>query len=263
MTILITGASSGFGASLLSHLSSLGHTVIGTSRHPAADSQLLKLDVRDPENCRQIVSEVILKHGRIDVLINNAGMGLGGAAELTTTEEFHLQMETNFFGTVNMCRAVLPTMRKFRCGKIVNFSSIAGRFAIPYQGPYSCSKFAINAYSQALALETRQFNIDVLLIEPGDFATGFTSSRINSQSTEDSPDYRESYLRTRKCFEHDETNGAKPDYLAKKIAKIIKSKHPKFHNVITPSLTQQLSVFLFTLLPSRLSFAILRKFYRV
>ena len=263
MTILITGASSGFGASLLSHLSSLGHTVIGTSRHPAADSPLLKLDVRDPENCRKVVSEVILKYGRIDILINNAGMGLGGAAELTTDEEFHLQMETNFFGTVNMCRAVLPTMRKFRSGKIVNFSSIAGRFAIPYQGPYSCSKFAINAYSQALALETRQFNIDVLLIEPGDFATGFTSSRINSQSTEDSPDYRESYLRTRKCFEHDETNGAKPDYLAKKVAKIIKSKHPKFHNVITPSFTQQLSVFLFTLLPARLSFAILRKFYSV
>lgn len=263
MTILITGASSGFGAALLTRLSSLGHTVIGTSRHPASGSSLLQLDVRSSEDCRQVVTNIILKYGRIDILINNAGMGLGGAAELTTTEEFHLQMETNFFGTVNMCSAVLPSMRKFRCGRIINFSSIAGRFAIPYQGPYSCSKFAINAYSQALALETKQFNIDVLLIEPGDFATGFTSARINSQSTEDCPDYRESFLRTRKCFEHDELNGAKPDYLAKKVAKIISSRHTHFHNVITPSIIQRLSIPLFTLLPPRLSFALLRKFYKV
>lgn len=263
MTILITGASSGFGASLYSYLTRQGHTVIGTSRHPAPDSSLEQLDVRDPERCRQLVSDILLRHGRIDVLINNAGMGLGGAAELTTPNEFHLQMETNFFGTVNMCSAVLPSMRKFRCGRIINFSSIAGRFAIPYQGPYSCSKFAINAYSQALALETEQFNIDVLLVEPGDFATGFTSARKNSQSTEDSPDYRDSFLRTRKCFEHDEQNGAKPDYLAKKVAMIIKKKRPSFHNVITPSFVQRLSVPLFTLLPSRLSFALLRKFYKV
>jgi len=263
MTILITGASSGFGASILAHLTALGHTVIGTSRHPAPNSPLLQLDVRNPENCRQIVTDILLKYGRIDVLINNAGMGLGGAAELTSSEEFHLQMETNFFGTVNMCSAVLPSMRKFRCGRIINFSSIAGRFAIPYQGPYSCSKFAINAYSQALALETKQFNIDVLLVEPGDFATGFTSARINSQTTEDNPDYRDSFLRVRNSFEHDETHGAKPDYLAKKIARLVTAKHPSFHNVITPSFVQHLSVPLFTLLPSRLSFKLLRLFYNV
>jgi len=263
MNILITGASSGFGAAILSHLSSLGHNVIGTSRHPSPDSPLLQLDVRNPDNCRQIVSDFIMRYGRIDVLINNAGMGLGGAAELTTHDEFHLQMETNFFGTVNMCSAVLPSMRKFRCGRIINFSSIAGRFAIPYQGPYSCSKFAINAYSQALALETSQFNIDVLLVEPGDFATGFTSNRINSQSTEDSPDYRDSFLRVRRSFEHDETHGSGPEYLAKKVARLITQKHPRFHNVITPSVIQHLSVPLFSLLPSRLSFKLLRIFYKV
>jgi len=263
MNILITGASSGFGASLLSTLEKQGHTVIGTSRHPASDSPLIALDVRNPQNCNQVVSDFIQRHGRIDILINNAGIGLGGAAELTSPEEFHLQMETNFFGTVNMCRAVLPTMRKFRHGRIINFSSIAGRFAIPYQGPYSCSKFAINAYSQALALETQQFNIDVLLIEPGDFATGFTSARINSQSTEDSPDYRGSFLRTRQYFEHNERNGANPDYLARKVARIISSRHPRFHNVITPSIVQRLSVPLLTLLPSRLSFKLLRLFYKV
>ena len=263
MNILITGASSGFGASMLDHLTSLGHTVVGTSRHPKEGSGLVQLDVRDPENCRQVVRDFLLKHGRIDVLINNAGMGLGGAIELTTPEEMHLQMETNFFGTANMCSAVLPSMRKFRCGMIINFSSIAGRFAIPYQGPYSCSKFAINAYSQALAIETEQFGIKVALIEPGDFATGFTSARLNSQATDDNPDYRESFLKVRRGFEHDETHGAKPDYLARRVGKIINQRSPKFHNVITPSFVQQLSVVLFTMLPARWSFALLRKFYNV
>ena len=263
MNILITGASSGFGASILSILEKQGHVVEGTSRHPSPNSNLLALDVRNPQNCKQVVTDFIQRHGRMDVLINNAGIGLSGAAELTSSEEFHLQMETNFFGTVNMCTAALPSMRKFRHGRIINFSSIAGRFAIPYQGPYSCSKFAINAYSQALALETEQFNIDVMLIEPGDFATGFTSARINSQSTEDSPDYSVSYLRTRQCFEHDELHGAKPDYLAKKVAKIITSKRPSFHNVITPNIVQRLSVPIITLLPSRLSFKLLQLFYKV
>ncbi len=180
--IIITGASSGFGKATAELLSQKGHTVYGLCRRAMEDTQIKyrQCDVRNRENIRSVVEQIVAEQGRVDVLINNAGMGIGGALELATGEEIDLQMGTNFMGCVNMCQAVLPYMRKARAGKIINLSSIGGVMGLPYQGFYSASKFAIEGFSEALSAEVRRFGIRVCMVEPGDFATGFTGSRKNS-----------------------------------------------------------------------------------
>ena len=132
--ILITGASSGFGKITAQMLSEQGHIVYGTSRKLSEDMnevKMLVVDVTNSLSIRQAVDRILSEQGRIDVLINNAGMGIGGALELATEEEVNIQMNTNFFGVVNMCREVLPVMRKNRKGKIINISSIGGVMGIP------------------------------------------------------------------------------------------------------------------------------------
>ena len=181
--ILITGASSGFGKITAHMLSEQGHIVYGTSRKPSENIgkvRMLVVDVTNSISVRHAVEQIISEQRRMDVLINNAGMGIGGALELATEEEVSMQMNTNFFGVVNMCKAVLPYMRKARRGKIINISSIGGVMGIPYQGFYSASKFAVEGYSEALALEVHPFHIKVCLVQPGDFNTGFTDNRNTS-----------------------------------------------------------------------------------
>ena len=131
--ILITGASSGLGKISAQMLAKRGHIVYGTSRKQTenqGDVRMLTVDVTDKSSIEQAVNHIYSEHGRIDVLINNAGMGIGGALELATPEEISQQMDTNFMGVVKMCNAVLPYMRKARQGKIINLSSIAGVMAI-------------------------------------------------------------------------------------------------------------------------------------
>ena len=115
---------------------------------------MLVVDVTDSISVRQAVEQIITEQGRMDVLINNAGMGIGGALELATEEEVSMQMNTNFFGVVNMCKAVLPYMRKARRGKIINISSIGGVMGIPYQGFYSASKFGLGAGSSSVSYQS-------------------------------------------------------------------------------------------------------------
>lgn len=144
-TVLITGASSGFGKATAERLAKHGYTVYGTSRKEVSDKNIhfLVMDVRDRQSVKEGVEHVIAECGRIDVLINNAGMGIGGSLELATEEEIDLQMDTNFGGCVNVCQAVLPYMRQQGGGQIINLSSIGGVMGLPYQGFYSASKFAI------------------------------------------------------------------------------------------------------------------------
>src|SRR5574344_531869 len=264
--ILVTGASSGFGKARAERLVSEGHIVYGTSRKPCADAgcvRMLRLEVTDKQSITAAVNQIIAEQHHIDVLINNAGLGIGGAVELATAEEVGLQMGTNFGGTVNMCTVVLPFMRLQRSGLIINVSSIGGVFGIPYQGFYSASKFAIEGYSEALSLETYQFGVRVVMVEPGDFSTGFTGNRKISVATQNDPDYQASFARVLKNIEHDETNGGKPEYLAKQIAKIVASKRPRLRYVITPNFTQKLSVLLSKIMCGRHFQAMLRKFYNV
>lgn len=265
MVIIVTGTSSGFGADIRRLLVEAGHTVYGTSRRAVAeDEYMLQLDVADNESVTAAVAEVMRREGRIDVLVNNAGMGIGGAAELATVEEVEKQMMTNFVGVTNTCRAVLPAMRAQRRGRIINMSSIAGRFAVPYQGLYSASKFAVEGYSQALQIETMSFGIQVVCINPGDFNTGFTRARLINEQSRTDGDYAESFRRVLANVERDETTrGGNPEKVARKIVKIIETRTPRFHYILAKNPLQILAVYLSGILPKRLFFRILRLFYGV
>jgi NAD(P)-dependent dehydrogenase (short-subunit alcohol dehydrogenase family) len=191
--VLVTGTSSGFGRAIADALHARGCEVFGTTRSQAPPTEpvayrLVALDVDDDASVAEGVAEVMRQSGRIDVLVNNAGIGYAGAIEDTTVDEARRQFETNFFGMHRLCRAVLPHMRAQGAGRIVNMSSLAGRVSLPFQAMYSASKFAVEAYSEALRMETRPFGIHVSMVEPGDFATRFTSNRrMTAASTPESP----------------------------------------------------------------------------
>jgi NAD(P)-dependent dehydrogenase (short-subunit alcohol dehydrogenase family) len=190
--VLVTGTSSGFGRAIATALADDGHRVFGTVRPPSPGAApgytVLPLDVTHDESVAACVAEVVRAAGRIDAVVNNAGMGIAGAIEDTSVDEAKAQFDTNFFGMHRVCRAVLPRMRAQRSGLIVNMSSLAGQVPLPFQGFYSASKFAIEAYSEALRMELRPFGIRVAMIEPGDFATGFTAKRrMTAAHTPSSP----------------------------------------------------------------------------
>ena len=262
--VLITGASSGFGEATAKHLAKKGYKVYGTSRKEMTDKnvKMLKMDVCNSQSITEAINQILEKEGKIDVLINNAGMGIGGCIELATDEEMALQMNTNFMGMANMCKAVLPIFRKQRSGKIINISSIGGIMGLPYQGFYSASKFAIEGYSEALAAEMKGMGIKVVLVEPGDFSTNFTSNRKNSDLTFKNIDYGKSFNRALKIIEKEEKSGLEPIVLAKRIEKIIKTKNPRFRYVVA-NLEQRLSVLLKKILPANMFIDILRNYYKV
>lgn len=261
--IIITGASSGFGKATAEMLSQKGHTVYGLCRRAMQDTTIKyrKCDVRDRENIRAVVEQIVAEQGRVDVLINNAGMGIGGALELASKEEIDMQMGTNFMGCVNMCQAVLPYMRQARKGKIINLSSIGGVMGLPYQGFYSASKFAIEGFTEALAAEVTGFGIRVCMVEPGDFATGFTGSRKNSQATMDDPDYGPIFKRSLAIIEKEENGGLKPEVLARRIVKLVEKNKPPLRNVVA-NLEQWLSTVIKRVLTGNQMVGILRDYYK-
>ena len=264
MVILITGTSSGFGRETARLLAEEGHVVYGTVRRevdPLPDVHYLKLDVRDAEAVRHAVEEVVKDEGRIDVLVNNAGMGVGGPLEFATEEEIREQMDANFMGLVHCVKAVLPYMRNQRSGKIVAISSIGGLMGLPFQGFYSASKFAIEGYCEALRLETKQFGVKVVVVRPGDFSTGFTGSRKKTIRAEALQVYT-SYAESMAKVEHDETGGLKPQVLAHKISRIIRKKNPRYGYVVA-TFEQRLSVFLKRVLPARWFASILGGYYKL
>jgi NAD(P)-dependent dehydrogenase (short-subunit alcohol dehydrogenase family) len=262
--VLITGASSGLGKSIALYLSSKGHIVYGTSRKALEeeDFRMLRMDVTSRKAVREGINTIIEEQGRIDVLINNAGMGIGGALELTMEEEISIQINTNLIGVINVCSEVLPYMRENGGGRIINVSSVGGVMGLPYQGLYSASKFAVEGYSETLSLEVKRFNIKVVLVEPGDFSTGFTASRINSEATMKSDAYKDSFIKTLKVIEKEEMNGLKPIVLAKKVNAVIRMKRPKFRYVVANPI-QKLSVFAKKILPARMFHRILKLYYKM
>ena len=161
--ILITGGSSGIGKSIGTFLHEKGNIVYGTSRNPENISnsvfELLQLDVRDVESIKKCVSQVIQKSGRIDVLINNAGVGITGPLEEIPTEEIMNNFQTNLFGPIEVMKAVLPQMRQQKSGLIINVTSIAGYMGLPFRGVYSASKGALELITESLRMEVKQFGI--------------------------------------------------------------------------------------------------------
>jgi short-subunit dehydrogenase len=264
--ILITGISSGFGKETSELLARAGHTVYGTVRRNIdyqGDVKVLKMDLTDSSSIKNAVSEVLKNEGRIDVLINNAGMHTGGPIETAPLEHIRLQMETNFFGMALLTKEVLLSMRKQGSGTIINFSSIGGLMGLPFQAFYSASKFAIEGFSEALRMEVKQFNIKVVLINPGDFHTSNSANRRNflAPTGPDDP-YRKQYETTLAAIEKDEANGWDPAVLAKKLIRIVECKKPKQKYIIA-SFEQKLAVVLKYILPGKLFRWILADHYKI
>jgi NAD(P)-dependent dehydrogenase (short-subunit alcohol dehydrogenase family) len=257
--VLITGASSGFGAAIAKSLAANGYRVFGTMRSPRAAPTdgftSLTLDVTQDDSVHACIADVIRAAGRIDAVINNAGIGIAGAIEDTTPEEAHSQFDTNFFGLHRVCRAVLPHLRARRAGTIINMSSLAGRIPLPFQGFYSATKFAIEAYTEALRMEVRSFGILVSMIEPGDFATSFTANRrMTNESIPDSP-YYESATRAIATMARDEQANQDLSPVVAAVETILQSRRPALRypranavqrsfNALRPLLPQGLAEYL-------------------
>lgn len=225
--VLLTGGSSGIGKETALALSRAGCTVYeGSRRESFIDGVThITLDVTDEESARAAASTVAQKEGSVDILINCAGSGISGAVEFTRLEEAERQMDVNFFGTVNMTKAVLPYMRKAGNGRIVNISSVAATFPIPFQTYYSASKSAINAYTLALANEVKSFGITAVAVQPGDIKTDFTASR--AKSAEGDAEYGGRISRSVSKMEKDEQNGMSAEKAGAMIAKIALRKKSK------------------------------------
>jgi NAD(P)-dependent dehydrogenase (short-subunit alcohol dehydrogenase family) len=184
-TALITGTSTGIGLATAVTLARGGHTVFATMRNPAGGAgeirataeaeqlpiTVVPMDVDDDASVRDGVGQTLAQSGRIDVLVNNAGIGVHGAVEELPLAEFRRAMETNFYGALRCIQAVAPGMRERRQGCIVNVTSVAGRLAISPQAPYAASKWALEAASEALAQELKPFGVRVAIVEPGVIAT--------------------------------------------------------------------------------------------
>jgi NAD(P)-dependent dehydrogenase (short-subunit alcohol dehydrogenase family) len=274
--VLITGASSGIGQACATYLHERSYTVYGTSRQasPPDPAQMratrdaggshvmVQMDVTNGESVERAVHAVMRVEGRIDVLVNNAGIGICGAVEDTPIEAAKEQFETNFFGGMRVTRAVLPGMRKRRSGLIVNVSSMAGRLGIPFQGLYSASKFALEGLSEALRLEVRPFGIEVVVLEPGDHCTEFTANRCWTDLAQQNPAYKKRASRALAVMEHDEQQGPPPERIAAALERIIRRRSPRLRYPIG-RLTQRLSLLLKSILPSKWFERIVRSYYRL
>ncbi len=232
--VLITGTSSGIGKAIAQHLAQNGFQVIGTSRKGTSNTdqfRTLKLDVTDDNSVANLVKEATEIFGKIDVLINNAGISIAGPIEDITMANAIKQMDTNYFGVVRMTKAVLPQMRERNEGMIINTCSMGGLIGMPFQAHYSASKYAIEGFTESLRYELSSFNIRVTNINPGDFKSEITQNRIFEQNI--TPAYQAVYDQMMQTYENEENNGAAPIIIAKLVRKLIHQKgNPKIRYVV-------------------------------
>ncbi|BDD10223.1 short-chain dehydrogenase/reductase [Fulvitalea axinellae] len=187
--VLVTGASSGIGQAIARHLAKSGYKVYGTSRKIRQEQGVIPMimDVNNEDSVQQTVNDIIEDEGRLDAVVNCAGLGINGSVEEMPVKEAKAAFETNFFGVMRVCQAVMPQMRKQRYGAIINVSSIAGEVGLPFRGYYSASKFAVEGLTEALRMEARPFGVRVMILQPGDFNTNIANSRRGQGVPKDSP----------------------------------------------------------------------------
>jgi NAD(P)-dependent dehydrogenase (short-subunit alcohol dehydrogenase family) len=248
--VLVTGCSSGIGRATAEHLASKGWRVYATARKPESIADLqdagcttLALDVTDEESMEAAVRAVEDGHSAVGVLVNNAGYSQSGAIEDVPMDEVRRQFETNVFGLARMCQLVLAGMRRQHWGRIVNLSSMGGRFTFPGGGYYHATKHAVEAISDALRFEVAGFGIQVVIIEPGLIRTGFGDAAVGSIKggvTGDGP-YAEFNAAvaesTKSVYEEGPLArlGGGPETVAHAVEKAITARRPKTRYKVTPS----------------------------
>jgi NAD(P)-dependent dehydrogenase (short-subunit alcohol dehydrogenase family) len=242
-TAIVTGASSGIGHASAEALARAGFRVFGTSRRAVADGpkgvSMLVCDVTDEASIKAFVSTVLAQTGQIDLLVNNAGLGLIGAAEESSVGQVQALFDVNVFGVMRVTNAVLPSMRARRQGRIINLSSIVGVVPAPYSAHYSATKHAIEGYSESLDHELRAFNIRVAVIEPAGVRTVFEQNTIQPDAV--LPDYEQGRGGAQTLLRDQADVGDPPEVVAKAIvaaatAKRLRRRYP------TGKVAQQVSL---------------------
>ncbi|HEY8401180.1 MAG TPA: SDR family oxidoreductase [Cytophagaceae bacterium] len=262
--IIVTGASSGLGNVIADYLAGKGHIVYGTSRSIKEEGQkfkALRMDVCNSESVQEAVDKVLKEQGKIDVVINNAGIGIAGAAEHLQLEDVQRVFDTNVLGVLRVCQAVLPSMRERRGGKIINISSIGSELGLPYRGGYSASKAALDRLTEAMRVELKPFGIQLCLVQPGGVATDINKNRVMTPMPEDSP-YRESFERCYDIINASVSKGLSPHIFGPAIEDIIKADKLKRVYRIGKT-TEKLSVLVKKLVPSSVFDNILINHYKL
>jgi len=264
--ILVTGASSGIGLASATALHEAGHTVYGTTRNLAKKKdvpfKLIELDVIDDASAKAAVAQIIKAEGKIDVLVNNAGNGIAGPAYAMPVDKAKQQFEVNFFGVVRMCGVVIPEMLKNNSGIVVNISSLAGLFGLPYQSMYVASKYAVEGYSESMRMELRKTGIKIATINPGDFKTGFTGNREKIPFTVDNAVLKANYDKAVASIEKDENAGADPKAIGKELVKIVAKSNPA-HQYLVGAIGQTIAVTLKKVLPGGLFESLMADHYGI
>ena len=248
LTLVISGGSSGIGKATALFFAERGWCVYELSRHGQSDGFITHIDcdVSSEDSVREAVAQVLKLTDHIDVVISNAGFGISGSVEFQQMKDVERQMDVNFLGAVRLTQAVLPQLRKQKCGRIIYTSSVAAVLAVPYQSFYSASKAAINAMALALQNEVREFGIRVSVMMPGDVSTGFTDARSKSTAGE------EVYTRANKAvtaMEKDERGGMSPEQMARLFYHIATCRSPRPQYV--GGLIYRIFCFLDNILPKR------------
>jgi len=230
-TILVTGASSGFGLLIANKLHESGYNVIGTSRNPEKHQskipfKLLALDIADDNSINSFGKKLFNQISQLDVLINNAGFLVTGLAEETSIKLGKQQLETNFWGTVKLTNELLPYFRKQRHGKIITIGSIIGLISLPNVAYYSASKHALEGYFKALRFELNQFNIRVSMVEPMGFKTNIgNNASVAEGKISDYDVFRKKIIAyTKQEFD----KAAEPEPVINTVLKIVEEKNPKY-----------------------------------
>jgi short-subunit dehydrogenase len=248
--VFITGASSGIGKAIGEFLHEKKFKVYGTSRNVADKKsvfELLEMDVKKPESISNCVAKIIEKEGRLDVLINNAGVGITGAVEEIPMNEIKNHFDVNFFGPIAVMQAVLPQMRQQKAGLIINITSIAGYMGLPYRGIYSASKSALEILTEATRMEVKKLGINITNVAPGDFATNIAAGRYHAPIIQNS-DYEKDYANVLKMMNEHVNSGGNPQQMAEAIFKIINAKNIIIHYKVGDFM-QKFSIVLKRILP--------------
>lgn len=223
----------------------------------------MQLDLEDYASIQSAIGHLISKEGRIDALINNAGVGIAGAIEDCSPEDVEKVFRTNVFGVMECCRAAIPSMRAQGGGWIVNISSIAGEFGLPFRGVYCASKSALDLFSETLRMELKPANIRVSIVQPGDVRTNINSNRLlGARSTsEDSPHYHH-FKKIYNEISDDVATAKDPEMVARIIWKILQLDKPRMRYPAA-SFIQRLSLSLNRVLPKHIFQGMLMRKYPV
>ena len=254
MNVVITGASRGIGYELVKLFLAEGHRVLAISRN---EEKLNTLKIKGATTlafdlCKdsyQPIINTVSSFGHIDIVINNAGVGITGPIEETPSSEIKKAFDINLHGPINVIKSVLPQMRKQKSGLIINITSIAGFMGLPYRGIYSATKAALEITAEAFRIEIKQFGIEMTNIAPGDFATKIADGRYHAPVISQSP-YKKDYSNTLEIMNSHVSSGKDPKDLAQIVYQIIRSKNPRVRYK-EGSLLQKFSIVLKRVLPSR------------